>query len=288
MVYLNKIRLLVAILCLFLVQNTCSAQMIASNLIKLMSDATGKAYNYEYTMITSERLLSGKGFHNGKSFNRLQMPNFNIYMKILASPNAGTEIIFNKSKYGSDCVVNAGKLIPNLNLNPFGRILRKDQHHTIYESGFKYSVDLLRSVNAKLGNDAFNKFATVESDILYSGRKCFRMTMEDINFKYEKYTVKSGETMYSIAATKKVSEFLIAARNKFSSYDVDIEGRTIEIPSSFAKKAIIYIDKETYHPLGIEMQDEVGIFEKYEFSNVTYDAKYAANEFTKDCSTYGF
>lgn len=264
------------------------AQINASTLISLMNEYTSKPFNYEYTMITSERLLSGKGYHNGKSFNRLQMPNFNIYLKILASPNEGTEIIFNKAKYGDVCVINAGKLIPNLNLSPFGKILRKDQHHTIYESGFKYSVDLLKWVNAKMGNEAFNKFAKVESDITYAGKLCYRITMEDANFKYEKYTGKAGETLYSIAANKKVSEFLIVYHNKLGSYDANIVGKTIEIPSSFAKKAIIYVDKKTYHPLGIEMQDELGMFEKYEFTSVNYAAKFNSNEFTKDCDLYGF
>lgn len=264
------------------------AQVTASTLIKLMVEATNRNYNYEYTMVTSERLLTSKGFHNGKSFNRLQMPNFNIYLKILASPNEGTEVLYNKSKYGANCVVNAGKLIPNLNLSPFGKIMRKDQHHTIYESGFKYSVDLLKFVNTKMGNDAFNKFAKVELDILFLGRKCFRITMEDANFKYEKYTVKEGETLYSIAALKKVSEYLILYRNKLTSYETNVAGKTIDIPTSFAKKAIIYVDNITYHPIGIEMQDEFGMFEKYEFSGIKYDAKFDPNEFTKDCKQYGY
>ncbi len=284
--FLKKVSLFT--LFLFVLSPVVEAQMTASTLIKLMSDATSKTMNYEYTMVTSERLMSGKGYHNGKSFNRIQMPNFNIYMKILASPNEGTEILFNKSKYGNTCVVNAGKLIPNLNLSPFGKIMRKDQHHTVYESGFKYSVDLLKFVNTKMGNDAFNKFAKIESDITFSGRKCYRITMEDANFKYEKYTVKAGETLYSIANAKKVSEYLIVYHNKLGSYEASIEGKTIEIPSSFAKKAIIYVDKLTNHPIGIEMQDEQGMFEKYEFTNVVYDAKFDSNEFTKDCKLYGF
>jgi hypothetical protein len=280
----------IAFTLLLIILNSYDAkcQMTASSLIKLMSDATSKNINYEYTMNTSERLISGKGYHYGKSFCKIQMPDFKIYMKILASPNEGTEIIFNQAKYGKACIVNAGKLIPNLSLSPFGKILRKDQHHTFYESGFKYSVDLLKYVNAKMGNDAFNKFAKIESDIMYSGKMCYRLTLIDDNFKYEKYVVKAGETMYSIANLKKVSEFLILQRNKFNSYETNIEGKTIEIPSSFAKKAIIYVDKITYHPLGIEMNDEIGMFEKYEFTNVNYTAKFEANEFTKDCSKYGF
>ena len=268
--------------------NCVIAQLTPSNLVKLMIEATNKSYNYEYTMVTSERLISGKGYHNGKSFNKLQMPNFNIYLKILASPNEGTEVLFNKNKYGAYCVVNAGKLIPNLSLSPFGKIMRKDQHHTIYESGFKYSVDLLKFVNTKMGNDGFNKFAKIESDITFLGRKCYRLTMEDVNFKYEKYTVKAGETLYSIASLKKVSEFLILQRNKFTSFETSIEGKTIEIPTSFAKKAIIYVDNITYHPIGIEMQDEFGMYEKYDFNNIKYDVKFDVNEFTKDCKLYGY
>ncbi len=75
--FLKKVSLIT--LFLFLLSSVVEAQMTASTLIKLMSDATSKTMNYEYTMVTSERLMSGKGYHNGKSFNRIQMPNFNIF-----------------------------------------------------------------------------------------------------------------------------------------------------------------------------------------------------------------
>lgn len=283
-----RIRLLLSVCIIFITYSTSTSQTTPSSVINSMHEAVNKSHKYEYVMITSERLFNGKGYHNGKSFNRVLMPNFCIYMKILAQTNNGVEILFNKAKYGNVCVINAGKFFPNISVSPLNKLLRKNQHHTIYEAGFKYSADLLKGVMDKMGATAFNSFVKMESDVMYSGRLCYKLTMADPNFSWIDYKVKGTENMYDIAKARNISEYLILYKNKFSSYEVNLEGKTIKIPSSFAKKATIYVDKVTYHPLGIEMLDEEGMFEKYEFSNVKYNVSFDAQEFTKDCPAYGY
>lgn len=256
-------------------------------LINKMVEAVGKMNTYQFTIVTKERNLDNS-FHYGNSFNKVNVNPYSVYMKILATHNYGTEIIYNRPKYGNEVVVNAGKFIPNLKLDPFGSIIRKEQHHTVLEGGFKYSMDLLNSIKTKMGA-SFDDMSKIESDILFNSRLCYRLTLTDNSFSYVNYTLKEKETLYGLSMQKKISEFLIVYHNKNVSDFNDVEaGKVIQIPTSFAKRAVIYVDKITLHPIGIEMYDETGLFEKYEFQNVVYNPSFASNEFTKDFDGYGF
>ena len=68
--------------------------------------------------------------------------------------------------------------------------------------------------------------------------------------------------------------FLEIWRELFSEYKIkelnDIgdevkPGQVIKIPSSYAKKTTLYIDKTNYLPIYHKMEDEKGIYEIYEF-----------------------
>ncbi len=258
-----------------------------TTLINKMVEAVSKMNTYQFTMVTKERNLDNS-FHDGKSFNKVTVNPYCVYMKILAAHNYGTEIIYNAPKYGKEAVVNAGKFIPDLKLDPFGALIRKDQHHTVLEGGFKYCMDLLNSIKTKMGEN-FDDMSKIETDILFNARLCYRLTLVDNSFTYVNYTMKENETLYALSMQKKISEFLIVYHNKnVSDFNDADAGKVIQIPTSFAKRAIIYIDKVSLHPIGIEMYDEIGLFEKYEFQNVIYNPAFAADEFTKDYDGYGF
>lgn len=267
--------------------STYGQAITASSLINKVVEAVAKVKSYQFTMVTKERKLDNS-FHYGKSSNKILVSPYCVYMKIIAEKNNGTEILYNPSKYGKVAVLNAGKFIPDMKLDPFGGILRKDQHHTVLEGGFRYSVDLLYSIKSQLG-ERFDELAKVESDIMFSDRLCYRISLNYDAFSYEKYVLKDKESLYSLSMQKKISEFLIIYHNKNVSDYSDVQtGKVIEIPNAFAKKAFIYVDKISFHPIGIEMYDEIGMFEKYEFQGVKYNPVFTADEFTKEYDGYGF
>lgn len=284
---MNKFIFLFLSVLMFCISPLSAQTLTPTALINKMVEAVGKMNTYQFTMITKERNLDNS-FHYGNSFNKVTVNPYCVYMKILAPHNYGTEIIYNAPKYGKEAVVNAGKFIPDIKLDPFGAMIRKDQHHTVLEGGFKYCMDLLYSIKTKMG-DNFDDMSKMETDILFNTRLCYRLTLTDNSFSYVNYTLKEKETLYALSMQKKISEFLIVYHNKNVSDFNDVEaGKVIQIPTSFAKRAIIYIDKISLHPIGIEMYDEIGLFEKYEFQNVIYNPSFASNEFTKDFDGYGF
>ncbi len=282
-----KKYLSISMICCLSFSSLFSQAITGSALINKMVEAVAKVKSYQFTMVTKERKLDNT-YHYGKSLNKVMVNPYSVYMKILAEKNNGVEVLYNPAKYGKVSVLNAGKFIPDMKLDPLGGMMRKDQHHTIIEGGFRYSVDLLNSIKNQLGAN-FDVMAKVESDILFNDRLCYRMTLNDDDFGYVKYVLKDKESLYSLANQKKISEFLIVYHNKNVSDYSDFEaGKVIEIPTAFAKKAIIYIDKISLHAIGIEMYDEIGLFEKYEFQEVKYNPAFAIDEFTKEFKGYGF
>jgi outer membrane lipoprotein-sorting protein len=70
--------------------------------------------------------------------------------------------------------------------------------------------------------------------------------------------------------------------------DDDLGGKTLKVPSSYAKKSVLYIQKDTKIPVYQEMSDDKGLFEKYEYRDVVVNPKFADDEFTTSFSDYRF
>jgi len=65
-------------------------------------------------------------------------------------------------------------------------------------------------------------------------------------------------------------------------------GQIIIIPNAYARKTVLYIDKNTYLPILQTMYDDIGLFEQYEFYNLQLNPKIAEEEFTKEYKGYHF
>jgi outer membrane lipoprotein-sorting protein len=60
-----------------------------------------------------------------------------------------------------------------------------------------------------------------------------------------------------------------------------LSGKQIKVPSAYAKKSTIYIDKETYMPIFQEMSDDIGVFERYEYSSLKINPAFKEDEFSE-------
>jgi len=252
-----------------------------------MYESIQKLNTMEYTIAATERLRNGD-FHHGKSFNKFQAKPFRLYMKIISKENNGVELLYNEPAYGNSLIVNAAKWLPNLKFDPMGTNMRKNQHHTIFESGFSYGIGILMKSKSAAGAK-FDESVVMDPNASTNGRACFKLTVTDKNFHYYNYTAQAGENTYKLAASKNICEYLILERNSFlKDFSSSIAGKSLSIPSGYAPKTIIYIDKQTMLPISLEMDDEKGLLEKYEFLDIKVNPTIGAEEFTKDYSEYGF
>ena len=119
--------------------------------------------------------------------------------------------------------------------------------------------------------------------MVYQKRNCYKVVIDDPTYAYTTAVGQKGETVMALARRLMVSEYHIMDLNPSSrSLDDDVSGKTIKVPTSYAKKTILYIDKETNFPLYQEMSDERGVYEKYEYSNLVVNPAFNDKDFSED------
>ncbi len=203
-------------------------------------------------------------------------------------PNVGAEVLFLEGQNDNKALVNPNSFPwTNLNLDPFGDILRKGQHHTLFELGFEYTGGLLNDVYKKFGAK-LNEYCTIEGSVHYANRDCWKVLLENKEYKLVDYTVLPGENLIKIAKKLWVSEYALLEMNNLRNYDAVKPGQKIKVPTSYAKKVVLYIDKINYLPIYQQLFDDKGLFAEYKYSNLLVNPKLSDEEFTKGYKGYKF
>jgi len=241
--------------------------------------------SYSYIFLSKER-INGKYIEVTMQTKLVQSP-LKIYLNNLAGPNEGKEILYVNGENNNKALINT---FINVSLSPFNSLVRKGNHYTILEVGFGRVKNILVGARKRATTEAnFEDVFTFVGTVNFDGRECYKITINDPTFHYEKYTIKNGESLYDIAMRMNISEQLIIERNSslggFNSAD---DGMVIEIPSSYAKKSILYIDKQYYHAVYQEMHDDKGLYELYKFTNLKMNPSFSSDEFTDDYKDYDF
>ena len=218
------------------------------------------------------------------------------YIKLNRSPRKiymalkGPEVLWVEGKNDGKALVNPnGFPYMNLNLDPFGSIMRENQHHTINEIGFEYFADIIKNSIAS-AQDKFDLYFKCTGTLTWDSRECYFITAEYPDYKYSEYVVQKGETLTSIAGKLKVSDYMLLEINspKVSNYHDIKAGQKIKVPNVYGCKMILYIDKELLIPRVIKVYDEKGLFEAYEYHELEINPKIPDEEFTKGYKGYKF
>ena len=76
--------------------------------------------------------------------------------------------------------------------------------------------------------------------------------------------------------------------SSIKDYNDIYTGQVIKIPNDYSPKMNLLIDKEKLTPVLMEVFDHKGLYERYEYSNVSINPTIITEEFSKDWSEYGF
>ena len=98
-----------------------------------------------YTMRSEERIVNMKELRGGDIFTKVNISPRKTYMKMVTDPNKGTEILYVEGEQGDQALVNPGKWLPTVTLNPFSSLLTKEQHHCILSAGFNLVSGIVRA-----------------------------------------------------------------------------------------------------------------------------------------------
>ena len=261
-------------------------------IVETMLTTIAKHKGATFTMDATERLV-GKPTQNNsmKMYTKVNIKPHKIYSKVLSDLNKGTELLYAEGERSGKIKVNANKmLVPNLNLEPTSSLLTKNQHHTLLSSGFMIVYQIV-SDGVKRADERgeFDKIFKILGEVSYQNHKCYKLEIDDPTFNYVTAIGKQGENINKLAHRLLVSEYHIMELNpSYRSLDDNVSAKSLKVPSSYAKKTVLYIDKETNMPIYQEMSDDKGLFEKYEYSNVVINPTFKADEFTDKFSEYKF
>ncbi|MCX6296380.1 MAG: DUF1571 domain-containing protein [Bacteroidetes bacterium] len=251
-------------------------------MIDKIFEAVENVKTLRFNLSCNER-IKGKMTHY-ESKVKLQVSPRKLYLSL-----DGPEVLWVQGQNNSEALVNPGSFpYMNFNLDPYGTLMRKDQHHTIHEMGFQYLYDILKD-GLKRAGDKLDKYFVIIGDDKIDGRSCYKLAISFPDFAWVPYTVKAGENLTTIARKLKVSEYMVLMNNpKVSWYNDVKEGQIIQVPNAYGKLTILLIDKEYLLPVCNKVYDDQGVFETYEYSNLKVNSTILPEEFTKDYKGYGF
>lgn len=212
-----------------------------------------------------------------------------VYMKDL---DKGVELLYVDGWNNNKGYINPnGFPWVNVSLSIYDSKVVAENHHTVDDAGLGFVnilLDGFESTGRKAGKDRSSLYV-YKGEVTYEGRTCHKLYLyPPTEFKYISYTTKRDQNLMQLSRRIVASDFLIKEKNKISYARTIKKGTTLTVPSNYAKKVIVYIDKKTYMPIVQMLYDEKGLFEKYEYKKITPYPKFSSNEFTTDCSTYGF
>ena len=218
---------------------------------------------------------------------KLNVSPFKVYLKVQV-PNKGAEVLYIAGQNDGKAKVNPNAFpYMTLNLDPDGSILRKDQHHSVKELGFGYTGDLLDFVYKKY-KDKINDYVKLNGEVTFDGRKCWNITLTNKEYAIESYTVKSGETILSIARKLRLDEYSLLELNNIKNFDDVKTGQSIKVTNSLCKQIEMYFDKETYLPVYQKLFDHKGLMATYEYTNLKVNPHFHADEFNAEYKEYDF
>ncbi len=199
------------------------------------------------------------------------------------------EVLWVQNTNGGNAIVHS-KTFPfiNMDLDPYGSVMRRNQHHTIFDLGFHYIGKTIEKTIEKSPKD-FDKHFSFAGTLIWNKIDCYQILISYPEYKYIEHLTQKGETVTSIAKLYNTSDFKIRYKNNLSSYFGAIkEGKRLQVPVPYSNRAILLIDKKTFLPVSIKIYDEEGLFEAYEFYNVKINTPFAYDEFSKDFKEYDF
>jgi hypothetical protein len=249
-----------------------------NNILKSISNVKTLRYDLQ----RSERVKGKMNFTASKV--KLQVSPRKMYISI-----DGQEVLWTEGTNNGNALINPGTFpYINLNLDPMGSLMRKNQHHTIHELGMEYLAEILKNGMKHYGEELYKHFVVLGEE-KYMGRLCYKLSVAFPDFTWNPYIVKKGETIITIASKMRVSEYMILEKNPEAGWYNDIvEGQVIQVPNAYAKLFLLMIDKELMLPISEKIYDDKGLFETYEFYNLQVNSTFSPEEFTKSYKDYHF
>jgi outer membrane lipoprotein-sorting protein len=246
-----------------------------NEITKKILDACGKADNVTYDFFAYERFAGTKKV-NSEVHIRVQETPLKIYAdskkptvaKLVYIPSVNPKILVKKGL--------------SLKLDLYSKLLMADQHHPLNQAGFgtfkKIIEQSIKSKGYTLSSPELGSFVKILGTVTYDEKSCWKVEINDLDYKIISHKVTADEkTVWDLGRKYSVPEYRIKEINDIGNELT--EGQVIKMPSAYAKKTTVFIDKTTFLPIYQKMEDDAGIYEIYEFKNLKINVKFTDDDF---------
>jgi outer membrane lipoprotein-sorting protein len=205
------------------------------------------------------------------------------------TPDEGAELLYVDGWNGNKVFVHPNKFPwVNVSLSPNSSELLDKQHHNLFAVGFDYSNGIVKHLLSKYGHE-FDKYVSYGGQQKWYGKMMDVIKIKYDNYKIENYTVLAGEDLFKIDTKLHVPAYKIIELNPGISDFFDVKaGQVIKVPNVYAPKITIFVDPDLHLPIVQVIEDEKGMFEKYEYSELKINPRFNTMEFNEDNEEYGF
>ena len=249
------------------------------NMIKSIDTINTLEYEFH-----AKELIKGEILYT-HSIVKLQKEPLCVYNYIIA-PDKGVEVLFVRQNKLALVNPNGFPFI-NLKLDPYGKLIRKNQHHTLYDTGFDNVKNIVLSV-IELLRKSPEKYILNLGVKKINNTECQGLKVVNPDFSFSEYIVQKGENVELIAKKFNLSSYLILQENNLSFYNDIALGDKILIPNSYGEQFEIWIDLQSSLPIVQKVFINNKLFEHYEFKNIIINPDFSIDEFKKSNIEYNF
>ncbi|MEN3041177.1 MAG: DUF1571 domain-containing protein [Bacteroidia bacterium] len=255
-------------------------------ILNTVIERTGTLQGLRYELKKYER-IEDKLILEHMQFKLRRQP-FAVYGYQL-SPRKGVKVLFPSEPGGNRVLVKPNSFpYISITLDLYGDILLENQHQTIKAVGYDQFRQLLIAAREKYKGH-LPHLVKYEGTLIWDGRKCYKLVLQPPAYRIQTYTVKNGDNLFSIAEKLHVNWYKIMELNSIKSPNATLKaGQVLQVPSDYGKVIRLIVDSERYIPLVIEVEDEKGLYERYEYYRVEVDPPFTSKDFSKDNPEYNF
>ncbi len=228
-----------------------------------------------------ERLASGK-YQPARTAMKMTFNPQRVYLKNIK----GLEVLWVSGQNGGDAWVYPNSFpYVTLSLDPNGSIMRKNQHHSALDAGFGTIADLIHG-SSQRRDQSFERSFRYSGDSLIAGRACYVLRSDFPQFRYVPYLTVAGDTPARIADKFGCGEYRVMERNGLDPGEAVAVGKTLQVPNGYGRRTFVCVDQKLMLPLLVQVHDDKGLFERFEFSDIVANQPIPLAEFSKDYPEY--
>ncbi|HEX8428062.1 LysM peptidoglycan-binding domain-containing protein [Hymenobacter sp.] len=263
-------------------ENPVAAPITTEQLLARLTSSIENLKTLRCNVRAQERLSSGK-YQQARTTMKLTFSPQRVYLK---NNIKGIEVLWVAGQNDGDAWVYPNSFpYVTLSLDPNGSIMRRNQHHSALDAGYGLVSDLIKGSDQRRDR-SFEHTFRYTGDSIVAGRACYLLRSEFPQFRYVAYTTVAGDTPARVAAKFGCGEYRVMERNHLAPNEAIAAGKTLQVPNGYGRRCLVCIDQKLMLPMVVQVVDDKGLFEKFEFSDIVANQPIPPAEFTKDYPEY--